>query len=294
MTNTLVFSRFWRRILTCSFLALAVVACAAGRVEEYPTLANQGILPLSSTNAYLGSNLFLANEAQRSPYLYNFLKGRGGPTAIEIIEPQFGPARILMFYPREKEVYAADIVERDVSRQWIIRGPYGIQRKDYRKIGSLETAFNSEPIFFIRGKHERFRVQPEVRETPHVILQPIIPAAKPTAVAKKKVQKKGTDTGIISKKGSAPTEFRPLNSDQQAIQMSQGFAERASNGDVIHTVKVNTETLTTIAEWYTGSSQNGDALAKANALGANDPLAVGTRISVPVNMVKNFKVMGAK
>lgn len=266
-------------------------SCVKGRVDEYPSLANQGILPLSTTNAYVGSNLFIANEAQRSPYLYNFLKGKGGPAAIEIIEPQFGSARVLMFYPRDREVYAADIQEGEFTRQWIIRGPYGIERKDYRKLASLEGSLNGEPLFFIRGKLERFRFQAQP-EAPHEILQPIIPTPAPKATPKKKVVKKSKDAVVITKKADQPTEFHPLNSDQQAIQMSLGFAERASNGDVIHTVKSDTETLQSIAQWYTGSAEHADALAKANALGAKDPLALGTRVSVPSALVRNFKIMG--
>lgn len=280
--------------LVTTLVLTALCSCAKGRVDEYPSLANQGILPLSTTNAYVGSNLFIANEAERSPYLYNFLKSKGGPTAIEIIEPQFGSARILMFYPREREVYAADIKEGEFTRQWIIRGPYGIDRKDYRKLGSLESSLNGEPVFFVRGKLERFRFQPEPDAHPHDILQPVIPTPVPAkATPKKKVQKKGKEAVVISKKGNQPTEFRPLNSDQQAIQMSLGFAERASNGDVIHTVKSDTETFAAIAQWYTGAADNADALAKANALGPKDPLAIGTRISIPSALARNFKIMGS-
>jgi hypothetical protein len=40
------------------------------------------------------------------------------------------------------------------------------------------------------------------------------------------------------------------------------------------------------------ATNNAELLAKANALGAKDPLAVGTRISVLTALVKNFKRMG--
>lgn len=283
------------RALVITLALAALVACSRGQVTEYPSLANQGILPLSTTNAYVGSNLFIANEAQRSPYLYNFLKGKGGPMAIEILQPQFGPARVLMFYPREREVFVADIMEKEYSRQWIIRGPYAIQRKEYRQLAALESAMNGEPIFFIRGKVERFRFQP-THEEQTSILEPVVPPPPPTPKPKAKPKKKATASQkeIITKHGEQPTEFRPLNTDQQAIQMSLGFAERAPNGDVVHTVSSNDQTLQTIAAWYTGSSENAGELAKVNSLGASDPLASGTRIVVPLGLVKNFKAMAAK
>lgn len=282
-----------RRLATVLFATLTLIATAcAGRIEEYPSLANQGILPLSTSNAYVGSNLFVGREAERSPYLYNFLKGRGGPTAIEIIEPRFGAARVLMFYPRDREIYAADIDEKEYSRQWIIRGPYAIGRKDYRRLASLDSAMNGEPLFFIRGKLERFRQQVEPAPVEKV-LEPVIPTPVPTATPKPKAKKKSGPKTVITKHGEAPTEFKPLNSDQQAIQMSLGFAERTASGNVVHTVTSNSETLKTIAQWYTGSSENASELARANSLGASDPLALGTRITIPLTLVKNFKRMSA-
>lgn len=290
MTSRLAARSSLRAILLA--LTLIVSACAPGRMDEYPTLANQGVLPLSTTNAYVGSNLFLAREAERSPYLYNFLKGKGGPTAIEIVEPQFGPARVLMFYPRDRETYAADIVEKDFMRQWIIRGPYAIQRKDYRRLASLDAAMNGEPVFFIRGKLERFRFEPPPTSTQ--ILEPIIPTPKPTPKPKAKPKAKKSASVITAKPTESPAIFRPLNTDQQAIQMSLGFAERAPSGDVVHTVQTQDETLKTIAQWYTGSAENAAELAKVNSLGPSDPLALGTRITVPLALVKNFKRMGSK
>lgn len=75
--------------------------------------------------------------------------------------------------------------------------------------------------------------------------------------------------------------------------MSLGFAERASNGDLIHTVRGGNETLRSISKWDTGSEENVTELVKVNSLGASDPLATGTRITIPLNLVRNFKTMPA-
>ena len=52
------------------------------KITNYPSLVNQGILPVSKEQAYVGANLFLSREMEQSTFLYNFLKKRGAPDAI--------------------------------------------------------------------------------------------------------------------------------------------------------------------------------------------------------------------
>lgn len=276
-------------ILSLSSL-IFIIGCSKPTIKSYPNLANKGILPLSTANPYVSGNLFIAREAEMSPYLHNFLKIRGGPAAVEIIEPTLGSPRVLMFYPQQRETYAADIVEQNNTRQWVISGPYAIERRDYRELAGMETSLVGEPVFVIHGKQTRFKFetpQPQVNK----VLQPVLPLpppATPTPKPRPRV-KSGDETVVISKKGTAPTEFRPLNSDQQAIQLSLGFAERAENGDVMHTV-VSTENLAAIAQWYTGSADNATVVAEANGAKITDALTPGARIRVPFRLVRNPKL----
>lgn len=275
------------------FGILALSGCNQSSIKSYPSLANQGMLPLSTSNPYVAGNLFLAREAELSPFLYNFLKLRGGPTAVEIIEPTLGASRVLMYYPRDREVYAADIVESKTSRNWMIKGPYQIERKDYRELATLENSLQGEPVFVIRGKQQRFKF--ETNQTKARTIEPALPAIPlptPTPKPKRVVAKpKESEEGlVISKHGNNPTEFKPLNSDQQAIQMSLGYAERADNGDVIHTV-VGGENLASIAKWYTNSSDNATSLAEANGIKIGDTLSAGARIRIPLKLIKNIKQM---
>ena len=64
------------------------------------SLTNQGMLPLSSTNAYLGTNLYLARQAENSDILYNFLDSKGAPAAIEIKEADLSYPRRILYYPK--------------------------------------------------------------------------------------------------------------------------------------------------------------------------------------------------
>lgn len=287
-----------KRLVTFFILVFAIGACAP-KLSQFPSLSNQGILPLSTNNPYLGANLFLSSEFERSSYLFNFLKGRGAPTAIEIVEEGMSRPRLLMYYAREKEVYVGTLEGSGVFKQWIIAGPYAIEREDYRQLQRTATSMIGEASFMYHGRPFQFRFRP--RE-PLPDLKPTPPPVK-TAAAKPKVKKKVT-APVITDKGTpeakqspAPQipsqtggEFKPLNTDQQAILMSQGFAERAQNGDVIHTVKKGDETLEAIAKWYTGGAGVND-LAAANGTQADVPLAPGTRITIPMKQVKEFKAM---
>lgn len=285
---TLIDSLRLRILLGCVILTFtACVSACSSSIGSFNSLADQGILPLSTENPHLGSNLFLAQEAERSSYLLNFLKGRGGPTAIEIMTRGYSTPRLLMFYPLKKEVFFADLAEKGTRQQWIVRGPFQMEREDYRDLAGMQTSMAGEPVFLIWGKETRFRFPNKIE--PAEVLRPIIPTPVPTLPPKKKTRPQApiiTDP-FTNKKG----EFQPLNSDQQAISMSQGFAERADNGDVIHSVKADSETFALVSRWYTGTPGNASALAGANGLTIETPLVFGMRVRIPQKLVRQFKAM---
>lgn len=262
--------------------------CSTDR-HTSPSLANQGILSLSSSNAYLGSNLFLAQQAEYSPILYKFLKARGGPVALELIDQSFSSPRLLLYYPREREVYAADLEKQKDRLEWIVRGPFAIHRSDFSQLTRMESSFNAEPLFVINGKETRFKSFQNIEKAR--VLTPHMPIIVPTPTPKPVIKKKPKTPIIRSSEESQPGVFKPLNSDQQAIQMSKGFAERADNGDVIHNAKGENETVESIAKWYCGDISKGAEIASLNGLKLGDKLAKGARVRVPIKVVKNFKQM---
>ena len=74
------------------------------------------------------------------------------------------------------------------------------------------------------------------------------------------------------------------------------FGDKAGQPDAIqefhvHTVEWPGETLPMIAQWYTGSKDNGKIVAKANPNIAPERLAVGDLILIPLELVKNNKKM---
>jgi hypothetical protein len=281
------------RTYLCPFVLLLSAFAACSSTENFPGLSSRGILPLSDSDPLFGSNLFLSKEMEKSPYLFSFIKTHGAPTAIEIAHESIEATKLIMFYAREKQVYVAVPVDRQLSRQWIIRGPFPIEWRDNKRVQPVQTAWINEPPFRLWGRDYRFPIL-SAEHAPQKVLTPAIPAipARTPAPAKKKPSKK-----IIVAKGESieekvdPATFHPLNTDQQALRMAQGYAERADNGDLIHTVKAGDDTPDKIARWYTGSSKYAAEIAKLNNVPQNQPCTAGARIRIPLSMLKQLKVL---
>lgn len=297
-----------------SLFTFAVACAPRQELSPYSNLIDQGLLPVSTTNPYLGANLFLSGEAQRSGYLLNFLKGRGGPVAIELESSNFGGTTLLMYYPKDREVYQADLqpIHRGnvVMTEWLVRGPYAIERRDYRELNRLDGSLVGEPVFIIRGKPTKFSQQialaqeNEKRRDIDVgagnrlsaasagepVIVPVVPTPKPK---KKEIIRKAKEhleaAGEVAPKPTEPA--RPLNSDQQALRLAQGLIELSPSGDGVHIVISEKQTLKALAAWYTGDEKNASAIAEASGLEAGKEPSLASRVMIPKRMLKNEKRM---
>lgn len=267
-------------------ILILIVFIGCSNPKGFESLSGEGVLPVSTTNAFLGSNLFLSQEFERSSYLRSFLQARGAPHAIEIKDDR----NMLFFYPKEKEYYEVSLISSQVEYQWITRGPFPMDRKIYLRVSHLAHE-RVDPLFHSRGKTFRF-----IEPTPTPIPPTPIPTKRPKPVLP---SKKPTAEVIKNNEVSEPTPIPPtptphlkaFSFDQVAIEMSQGFAERNADNDVIHTVEREGLTVEEISAWYTGSKENGDAVATANGILKDAPLISGARIRVPANLVKERKRM---
>jgi len=290
------------RIAWLIILAFFSLSCAQQNHEAYPGLAGHGILPLSTTNPYLGANLFLAHEMEQGTYLYNFFQNKGAPIAIEVIR-EGQNQRLLLFYPKDREVYSAHLARRGEGREWIIQGPYGIERRDYTELARMEMSLIGEPVFMLSGQTQRFNFHHPPSEKQ--LVQPVLPktpapVATPAPARQVKRQPspaaKTTPTPAPARRPalSYPEDalgFARLNRDQQAILITEGYVERASNGDAIHRVKSSSETLEAIAKWYTGDESKAASVAEANGLQVHGPLNAGMRIRIPVAIATQNRAM---
>lgn len=279
-----------RKLTILSLLLTAWIfyaGCSSSFDTPFQSLIDQGPLPLSSENAFVGSNLFLSQEFARSSNLYNFLKSRGAPQAIELKEK--GGPQMHLFYPSDKEYFTGQLVRDELHYEWVVRGPFKLQRNQYRELVRMNLPFHDEPIFSYQRKPFRFKLSAAE-------ILALTPTATPTPTRTPVIKKKPVK--VITKlenDPNAPTPtpsmeaWKPLTYDQQAIMMAQGFAERSPTGDVIHTVKGEDETMEKISEWYTGSAANAAQIVQLNGLAEGTVLKPGMRIQIPLKSVKQFK-----
>jgi hypothetical protein len=262
-----------------------LMACSTSS-SKFSPLLNQGVMPVSEDNAFTGANLFLAREMEQSVYLYNFMKERGAPQGIELKGDSEDDLEAHFYYTAGPEEYLAKPAPRsrfartkDTRREWIIIGPFAVDRDRYRDIQRLERTNGG--AFEIFGRREF--LGPQSSPGTQVALRPVfVPTPIPPKrhVAKKKPT---VDTEALS----TSTSKEPLNFDQQALKEAKEMAPRDGQGDLIHTVTSKTETIQSIAQWYTSKSTTAADVAKKNGLPEDAKLTPGSKILIPKNLITN-------
>lgn len=277
------------RILVCLCTAFLVAACAT-RNKPFASLENQGPLALSYDNAYLGSNLFLGKEIEDSTYLYNFFASRGGPTAIELVKKsRWRDPQVLLYYPKNYEFYIASLTREQSGdrerKEWIVRGPFAIARKLSHDLQRMEDARQGEPLFEVWGRTQRFKTDIAGTSERKVI----VPVFAPTPTPRPTPRRPRTSTKVIT--SAPPKPMNPTNLDQRALAESKNLAPRNAAGDLVHSVTSAAQSFSSIAAWYTGSSENAKAIAEKSGLPDGTTLTVGTTITIPASLVKNPMIL---
>ncbi len=331
-----------RRLLLFFSLFIFLISCSVqrrgGSTEELYTptqrsILGKGIVPLSTESPYVASNLFVAEEMKRSRFFKGFIETNGVPLALELKEGDEGLI-LNLYYPRKRIYYIGELRRqvdekgKEFFSEWFIRGPFVMERGQYRALRGLEH-IRKAPVIFVKGEGVRFQEAARVsklsgatqdkevrlrkeegthrRASARLEVEPYIPVVKPKVVKVKKKRKKGEevkkeegkDLVVFYKENKEkaleamldPKHFRPLNTDQMALAISKGYAERNIRGDIIHTVKSPKETLQAISTWYTGDPKNTGILQKINHIKDPQALELGTKIVVPRRLIKRIKAM---
>jgi hypothetical protein len=190
-----------RLYITTTIATIFLFACQSLRQPEFEKLLDAGLLPLSSTNPYVGSNMLLAKEIQDSTFLYHFIKQRGAPKVVSF--DRTGDTMHL-YYPLEKEYYIADFNDLE----WIIRGPHPIKRSEYQLIIGYQHHDKDSTVLNIWGKTVKF--DPTTPNVPHYLTELRLPTPTPRPQPPRK--------HINLKKQKAVIPALPQNMDQKALE----------------------------------------------------------------------------
>ncbi len=274
-------------MLASTFVTL--LACST-RGSKFSSLLNQGIMPVSEENPFMGANLFLAQQMEQSVYLYNFMKDRGAPQGIELQGDGEDDVEAHFYYTSGPEEYLAKPAPRsrfnhgkNTRREWIIIGPFAVDRERYREIQQLTKTDGG--AFEIFGRRE-FLGQQSSPGT-QVALRPVF---VPTPIPPKKHvvrRKPRVDTSASPTMASK----EPTNFDQQALKEAKELAPRDGQGDIVHTVNSKTETIQSISQWYTSKSTSAAEVAKRNGLPEDAKLSPGAKIIIPKSLITNPKML---
>ena len=218
--------RFLTRPMVTILVSVAI-GCAAGSPSTFSSLSEQGVLAVSTENPFVGANIFLSNEMEESRYLYNFMKEKGAPQAIELTGREISESELKMYYSSRQEMYTA-VPEFDRSlgkKEWIVRGPYALDRASYRQVISLPSGQGG--VFQVFGRREVLGGEMRAAETrviPPVYIEP--PQPKPV---KRKVKPKATPPQKVAVEDD-PLK-NPSNLDQQALaEARQGKKTPSAEG----------------------------------------------------------------
>src|SRR5438105_53449 len=125
--------------LLAAALAIAFASLTACTTTEnnansvLARLQNKGLVPLSSNNPYIASNVALAKEMEFSPELYGFIKNRGAPEVIEVSKIPFGTRIVKFYYVADDEFYNLE----SLDGTWSINGPRPLARSRWEELRSV-------------------------------------------------------------------------------------------------------------------------------------------------------------
>lgn len=191
---------------------LSFFACRPARQPDFETLYSAGIIPCSSRNPYLGSNLLIAREVAESTFLYHFLKQRGGPKAIKVSNNGY---TINMYYPRDHEYYRSSFN----NLEWVIEGPFPIPRSEYKEVMGYQTKDPGEVVLHLWGRNVQFTTP--YRKVPHHLEEFQFPTPTP----------RPRPRPVVHPPTAVPTPSGPLTLDQEALRkINSGTAGTAIPG----------------------------------------------------------------
>lgn len=196
-------------LLPLTLVLVVFLACRPARQPEFLSLYTAGIIPCSSRNPYLGSNLLIAREVEDSTFLYHFLKERGSPKAIKVTKNGY---RMDLYYPADHEYYQASFNDLE----WVIEGPFPIPRSEYKEVMGYQTNDPGEVVLHLWGRNVQFTTPH--RKVPHHLMEFQFPTPTP----------RPRPRPVVHAPTAVPAPSGPLTLDQEALRKaSQRSSEQS-------------------------------------------------------------------
>lgn len=206
---------------------ITLTACAtAPSNPAFPGLTNRGVVPVSADSPSVGANLFLAGEMERSTHLYNFIHSKGAPQALEARGENEISSELLLFYAKSREYYSATPHTDPITKtnEWIIRGPYPINREHHSLIHRLDP--DQGAVLEVFGRREVFGRANSALDT-RIIAPAFVPTPKPKnrpQLRRGRTHDKGAATVGDKAPQNGPAvsvQGTPINLDQEALLESK-------------------------------------------------------------------------
>lgn len=232
------------------FISILIGGCTTNLPGTDPLvtrLKDRGIVPVSSDNPFLATNLLLTKATAASPEIKGFLEHKGNPAALSVEKSPFGPMMLTLYYPEVGQFF---IIEDEESLA-IIRGPFPISANQKTQLSALGE---------------------EVKEVSKKAQEPT-PTQFPTSTPVPKVAP-----------FRSPPQPSATPAQIKSPELIVGDeAEITPRGDVVHYITKPDENINDIAAWYTDDKSNGEKLMRLNNL---TDLEVGDTVVIPSYLVK--------
>jgi hypothetical protein len=191
----------------------------------------------------------LNKEIEKSADLKGFIAHRGQPNALEVTRTTFGPLLLQFYYTKEKEKF---VLEELAEGTWMIKGPFPVG--------------TSEPVILTKSSQIPI---PEIKKT-ELISSTAAPAQAMASLKIEKLQNEPESQFI-----------------ERLTATHSPLAEISPEGDIVHYVTSEDESLEMLARWYTFDKTNTARLARMNKLSQSQALTIGDSIIIPSYLVKN-------
>ena len=216
-----------KKIIFTLLISVFLLACTK-QLQIPLELIDDDLIVLSDTDYKTDGNRFLSQQIEESSEIYQFFKIHSAPAAYKIVGSYIGPIKLYLFYPKYNQAFLAISNHKQTITKWEIV-PASPEVWDMYKDELIAFDDQYYPVFLVWDTEINFK-------------NPVILNDSKNQSFRQKVQ---------SEKKSYGKTVTYTN--KEAIRFKDGLAEKTFDGHLIHRVKVASERLEDIANWYTGN-----------------------------------------